>query len=90
MSLQMQRALAEAVAHEPGPEEATVLLDQLDALLEGLPVFYGDLLRLRLEGHSVSETADRLGVSRRTVHRALHLLQQRLARGAPGRAGRDG
>jgi RNA polymerase sigma-70 factor (ECF subfamily) len=74
--------LAEAVTHEPGPEEASVLLDQIEALLHGLPVLYADLLRLRLEGYSVSDTAGRLGVSRRTVHRALNLLQQRLTRGA--------
>jgi RNA polymerase sigma factor (sigma-70 family) len=74
--------LTEAVAREPGPEEATALLDQIEVLLRGLPALYRDLLRLRLEGHSVSDTAERLGVSRRTVHRGLHLLQQRLARSA--------
>jgi RNA polymerase sigma factor (sigma-70 family) len=71
--------LLQAVAHEPGPEEAAALVDQIEALLRGLPAVYGDLLRLRLEGYSVSATAERLGVSRRTVHRALHLLQQRLS-----------
>jgi RNA polymerase sigma-70 factor (ECF subfamily) len=74
--------LIEAVAHEPGPVEATALVDQIEALLRGLPALYHDLLRLRLEGHSVSDTAGRLGVSRRTVHRGLRLLQQRLARSA--------
>jgi RNA polymerase sigma factor (sigma-70 family) len=72
----------QAVAHEPGPEEAAALIDQIDALLRGLPALYCDLLQLRLEGHSVSDTAARLGVSRRTIHRALHLLQQRLTRSA--------
>jgi RNA polymerase sigma factor (sigma-70 family) len=77
--------LAEAVAREPGPAEAVALVDQIENLLRGLPPLYGDLLRLRLEGHSVLEAAARLGVSRRTVHRALHLLQQRLTRSAdPG------
>jgi RNA polymerase sigma-70 factor (ECF subfamily) len=70
--------LAEAVAHEPGPEEAAALVDQIEGMLHGLPSLYGDLLRLRLEGWSVSDAAARLGVSRRTVHRALQLLQQRL------------
>jgi DNA-directed RNA polymerase specialized sigma24 family protein len=77
--------LAEAVAHEPGPAEAAALVDQIEGLLRGLPPLYGDLLRLRLEGHSVSDAAARLGVSRRTAHRSLHLLQQRLTRSAdPG------
>ena len=74
--------LIEAVAHEPGPEEAAALVDQIQELLRGLPDLYYDLLRLRLEGHSVSDTAARLGVSRRTVHRGLHLLRQRLTRSA--------
>jgi RNA polymerase sigma-70 factor (ECF subfamily) len=77
--------LAQAVAHEPGPAEAAALVDQIEALLRGLPPLYAELLRLRWEGHSVTDTAARLGVSRRTVHRALHLLQQRLTRSAdPG------
>jgi RNA polymerase sigma-70 factor (ECF subfamily) len=74
--------LAEAPAREPGPAEAAALLDQLEALLRGLPPVYPELLRLRLEGHSVAETAARLGLSRRTVQRGLTLLRQRLARGA--------
>jgi RNA polymerase sigma factor (sigma-70 family) len=76
--------LAEAVMHEPGPAEAAALVDQIGELLRGLPSLYCDLLQLRLEGHTVSDTATRLGVSRRTVHRALHLLQQRLTRSAKG------
>jgi len=72
--------LAEALAHEPGPAEAAALVDQIEALLRGLPPLYCDLLRLRLEGNSVSDTAARLGVSRRTVHRGLRLLQERLTR----------
>jgi RNA polymerase sigma-70 factor (ECF subfamily) len=72
------RLLDDAVAHDPGPDEAAALVDQIENLLRGLPPLYGELLQLRLEGYSVTETADRLGVSRRTVHRALNLLQQRL------------
>jgi DNA-directed RNA polymerase specialized sigma24 family protein len=74
--------LRQAVAHEPGPEEAAALIDQIEKLLGGLPPLYHALLQMRLDGHSVSDTAARLGISRRTVHRGLHLLQQRLARDA--------
>ena len=70
--------LAAVVAHEPSPAEAAELVDQIAGMLHGLPALYTDLLRLRLEGYSVSDVAARLGVSRRTVHRALQLLQQRL------------
>jgi RNA polymerase sigma factor (sigma-70 family) len=74
--------LLEAMAHEPGPAEAAALIDQIQELLRGLPALYCDLLQMRLEGRSVVDTAAQLGVSRRTVHRALHLLQQRLVRSA--------
>jgi RNA polymerase sigma factor (sigma-70 family) len=74
--------LIHAVAHEPGPAEAAALVDEIEKLLRGLPALYCDLLQLRLEGHSMSDTAARLGVSRRTVYRGLQLLQQRLNRSA--------
>lgn len=67
------------LAREPGPADAAELVDQIDALLKGFPPLYGQLLGLRLQGRDVSETADELGVSRQTVHRALNVLQDRLA-----------
>ena len=76
------RLLLEAMAHEPGPAEAAAFVDEIEALLRGLPALYCDLLQLRLEGYSVSDTAARLGVSRRTVHRGLALLRHRLNRSA--------
>ena len=74
--------LTHAATHEPGPAEAAALVDQIEELLRGLPALYADLLQLRLEGNSVADTAARLGISRRTVHRGLQLLQQRLTRSA--------
>lgn len=72
--------LAEAVTREPSPEEAVALVDQMEALLRGLPEMHGRVLELRLEGHAVAEIAPRLGVSRQTVYRVLGLLQHRLVR----------
>jgi RNA polymerase sigma-70 factor (ECF subfamily) len=72
--------LHEVVTREPGPDEASALVDQIEAVLHGLPALYCDLLQLRLEGYSVTDTAARLNVSRRTVHRGLRLLQERLTR----------
>lgn|SRR5688572_29576188 len=63
---------------EPGPDEAVILVDQIDALLRDLPPVYGQILGLRLQGRNVSDVADEVGVSRQTVHRALNLLQDRL------------
>lgn len=70
--------LAEAVVREPGPEEAATLVDQIEALLRGLPPFYSQVLELRLQGCGATEAASRLGVSRQTIHRALQLLRERL------------
>jgi RNA polymerase sigma-70 factor (ECF subfamily) len=76
--------LAEAAAREPGPEDAAVLTDQIEALLRGLPPAYCQLLELRLQGHGVSDIAQQLGVVRQTVHRMLNVLQERLTAGAEG------
>jgi RNA polymerase sigma-70 factor (ECF subfamily) len=75
--------LAEALAHEPGPAEAAALVDQIEALLRGLPALYCHVLDLRLQGHGALAVARQLGVSRQTVYRALDLLRQRLAEDAP-------
>jgi RNA polymerase sigma factor (sigma-70 family) len=71
--------VSETVIREPSPDEAAVLVDQVDVLLHGLPELHGSVLRMRLEGHSVTELAEELGVSRQTVYRVLKLLQERLA-----------
>lgn len=71
--------LPEALVSEPGPDEAAALVDQIDALLAGLPPLYGRLLELRLQGNNALEAAAGLGVSRQTVHRMLNLLQERFA-----------
>lgn len=70
--------LIEAVAREPGPLEAVMLVDQIEHLLRGLPPLHCHVLDLRLQGFGPSEIAPQLGVSRQTVHRALRLLQERL------------
>ncbi len=70
--------LFEATAVEPGPAEAVALVDQIESLLRGLPPLYAELLDLRLQGIAAEDIGSRLNVSRRTVYRALTLLQQRL------------
>jgi RNA polymerase sigma-70 factor (ECF subfamily) len=79
----------EAAARDPGPDEAATLVDQIEALLRGLPPLYARLLDLKLQGHSVTDIAANLDVSRQTVHRAINLLQDRLAARADA-AGADG
>lgn len=70
--------LAAAADREPGPEEAVILLDQIQSLLLGLPDLHCRVLELRLSGYAVAEIADQLHVARQTVYRAMNLLQQRL------------
>jgi RNA polymerase sigma factor (sigma-70 family) len=70
--------LREAVSREPDPAEAAELVDQIEALLRGLPPLYCEVLQMRLEGRAVFDIAVRLGVARQTVYRALHLFQRRL------------
>src|SRR6266508_262893 len=52
---------AEAAARDPGPEDAAALVDQIEVLLRDLPPVYAEVLGLRLEGHTVSDIAPRLG-----------------------------
>jgi RNA polymerase sigma factor (sigma-70 family) len=70
----------EAIAQEPGPQEAATLTDLVEAVLEGLPSAHGEILALRLEGHTNEDIAGKLGVSRQTIQRALSFLRQRLQR----------
>lgn len=68
------------VSREPGPAEATILVDLIDVVLRDLPAIHGQILELRLQGFTHSEIAERLAVSRQTVHRAVSLLKGRLGR----------
>ena len=72
--------LIEAAGREPGPTDAAELVDQIAALLEGLPPQHAEVLALSLEGYSRTDIAQQLGHSRQTVYRILALLQQRLRR----------
>jgi len=69
-----------AIAREPEPDEAIVLADQIEVLLDGLPPLYCDVLQRRLSGHSVADIAVKLSLSRQTIYRTLDVLQARLLR----------
>lgn len=74
--------MPEALARDPAPEEAAAFLDQIDVVLQGLPDLHCHVLDLRLQGQEVVNIARQLNVSRQTVYRALHVMQQRLGRSA--------
>ena len=80
--------LPHAMETEPGPAEAAALVEEIEAILSGLPDEYASILSLRLEGYSQSEIADQIGVTRQTVARALKRLQIKLQRGLPALADR--
>jgi DNA-directed RNA polymerase specialized sigma24 family protein len=80
--------LPEALARDPDPADAVAFVDQVEALVKGLPPLYGRVLELRLQGQTPTQVARELNVSRQTVYRALNLLQERLREGmGPGGAG---
>jgi len=70
--------LAAVMDREPGPEEAAILMDQIAAVLKGLPEGYCRVLELRLQGRSAAEIAARLGMVRQTVYRHMTVLKQRM------------
>jgi len=60
------------------------VVDEVEALLRGLPPLYAQVLELRLQERAAAEEVARLGVSRVTVHRMLSLLRQRLTAAVEG------
>jgi RNA polymerase sigma factor (sigma-70 family) len=69
-----------ALARDPAPDDAVVLLDELESLLAGLKSPEPDIIRLCLEGYSSPEIADQLACSRWTVRRVLDRFGTRLRR----------
>lgn len=59
-------------------EEGAVVASIIEDVLEGLPDDYGDVLRLRLEGYTQMEIAERLGIGRSAVRHRLKRIQERL------------
>jgi len=64
---------------EPGPDQAVILVEEIEVLLRGLPPLHCQVLEGRLRGETPSEIADRLGITRQSVYRVLEVLQKRLA-----------
>jgi RNA polymerase sigma factor (sigma-70 family) len=66
--------------HEPTPEDAIALSDELERVFSGLNAFGRRLLELRLQGAELSEIAEDTGRSERTVRRTLGQIRERLAK----------
>lgn len=51
-------------------------MELLDGILEQLPETHQQIVKLRLEDYSVAEIATKVGVSSRTVDRALAVVRK--------------
>lgn len=60
----------------PTASSVVVMMELLDGIMEQLPETHQEILRLRLEEYSVDEVASKVGVSSRTVNRALAVVRQ--------------
>ena len=68
----------EWLARDPTPEEASLLIDELESLLNGLRDPEPEIIRLCLEGHSTSDIAASVGCTRWTIRRVLNRIGNRL------------
>ncbi len=64
----------QSIAHRPTPLEAAILGDEFEQVLAGLEGEEPEILRLRLDGYSAPEIANRLDCSRWTVRRVLNRI----------------
>jgi RNA polymerase sigma-70 factor (ECF subfamily) len=63
-----------AIAREPTPEHAAVMVETVEGLLAKLPTGERPVIELSLQGYSTQEVSERLGRAERSVRR----LRQRL------------
>lgn len=61
----------EAVGREPGPEEAAMLSELIERLMQRLDARQQQMLALRMQGFELEEIADQVQSSRRTVARVV-------------------
>jgi hypothetical protein len=74
--------LGPSMVREPEPDADSMLMDELESLLRGLPKLFRDVLERRLQDQPMVEIAKELGVSRRAVYRVLDVLKERLRKSA--------
>jgi RNA polymerase sigma-70 factor (ECF subfamily) len=78
-------AFREVAADQDTPSELAQAEEALDRLCDLLPAGRREILRLKADGLSTREIADRLGLGERTVRRALMELRRRAGAGSdPG------
>jgi RNA polymerase sigma-70 factor (ECF subfamily) len=70
----------EAIARDPTPAEAAVLVETLERALLGLQEEDRKILELHLQGFTPAEISTHVGYSQRTVRRTLDRIRNRLCR----------
>lgn len=68
----------EAIAHEPTPADAAILAEIVENVLSQLDDRDKTIVRLTLQGWSVSRISTQVGRTERTVHRVLERVRERL------------
>jgi DNA-directed RNA polymerase specialized sigma24 family protein len=73
--------IGDVLGREPSPELAAMLVENTQQLLDDLDdEMLSQIARLKLEGYSTDEIAQRLGCVRRTVERKLERIREKWAR----------
>jgi len=70
----------EAIAREPTAEEAAILAETLESLLNSLDARRRRMVELALQGTGIEAIAEEVGSSERTVRRVLQLVRETLER----------
>jgi RNA polymerase sigma-70 factor (ECF subfamily) len=70
----------EALAREPTPDEVVSLTELTEQLMQGLDPKRREMVSLRLQGYTVAEISQQVGLSERAVFRGLALAKENLER----------
>lgn len=60
----------------PTASSLVVMMELMDQIMERIPIKHREILRLRMEEYSIDEISETVGVSSRTVDRALALVRK--------------
>ncbi len=70
----------EAVAREPTPDEAAILVETVEQLLCDLDAEERPILEMSLQGYTTQEITEELGLAERSVRRLRERIRKRLER----------
>jgi RNA polymerase sigma-70 factor (ECF subfamily) len=78
--VQKEKAASSIAVEPPGSDPTAsslvVMMELLDEIMSRIPEKHREILRLRMEEYSIDEISEAVGVSSRTVDRALALVRE--------------